>query len=179
MQGKQRLFLLGGGLLAGVLIGALVLVLSANRPAQSSRRLPPTVGNPVPDFILPLLDGGSQRLSDLKGKPVVVNFWATWCGPCRAEMPLLDRYAAKYDGKLVVIGVNSEEKESVIRPFQKELGIRFPLVLDQTGSVTILYFVHDFPFTFFVDKDGVLRAQHLGQLDENVLVRYLKTIGIE
>lgn len=179
MKWKGLLFL-AVGLVTGMLLGAVIL--SNGQPAAGSlvsRRNPPVVGSPAPDFVLNRLGGGSQRLSALKGKPVVVNFWATWCPPCKEEMPLLDQYAQKYDQRLVVIGVDSEESESQVAGFIKEMGVRFPILLDTYGVATDLYFVRNFPMTFFIDEQGVLRSQHLGQLQEDILVRYLATIGIK
>jgi cytochrome c biogenesis protein CcmG, thiol:disulfide interchange protein DsbE len=176
---KGALFLLGG-LLAGVLLGLIVFF--SGQPAvgadPADRRLPPAVGGPAQDFELPLLGGSTQKLSELRGKPVVINFWATWCGPCRDEMPLLERFAQEYAGQVVVLGVNSGEGESQVTPFVEELKITFPILLDLDEQVTNLYFVRNFPITFFVDAEGVVRAQHLGILREDLLLRYIETIGL-
>lgn len=186
---KGILFLLGG-LLLGVALGALVLYSGPSQPGSTSRRTPPTVGSPVPDFTLALLDGeglaseglasegDEARLSELKGRPVVINFWATWCAPCEQEMPLLQQYADRYEGQLALLGVDYEEDESVVREFVTEREITFPILLDRSGIVANQYYVRNFPTTFFVDSEGVLRAQHLGMLTEELLEKYLKTIGI-
>lgn len=181
MKWKGALILLGG-LTLGLSLGFLVYV-SGGHPAtgagESVVSAPPTVGAMAPDFDLPLLNGGQKKLSSLRGKPVVINFWATWCLPCKEEMPLLEKYAAKYSDRLVVLGVNSGEAESLIQPYTSELGISFPILLDHDERVTDQYFVRNFPITFFVDGQGIIRGQSLGLLQENLLVRYLKTIGIE
>lgn len=172
---------LAGGLILAVLLGLVVLLsaLRGARPGGSERKLPPTVGAAVPDFELTRLEGLPVQLSRLKGTPVVINFWATWCPPCKEEMPLLERYGKKYAGKLAILGVDSEEEASLVEPFVNGIGITFPVLLDRSGRVSDLYFVKDFPYTFFVDQGGVLRAQHLGLLSEDLLVQYLKTIGIQ
>ncbi len=144
-----------------------------------NRPLPPTVGSPVPDFELTGADGALESLSSSRGKQVIINFWATWCPPCKEEMPLLEQYGKKYAGTLVILGVNSGEEPDVVRPVIDKMGITFPILLDQSGNVTDLYYVKDFPYTFFVDETGILRGQHIGLLSEERLVRYLKTIGIE
>lgn len=167
------------GLLTGGILGALVLLGGPAGNTSSSRRLPPTVGSPVKDFTLQSLDGQNVRLADLQGKPVVMNFWATWCAPCEEEMPLLNQYAEKYADRMVVLGVNYAETEQQINEFLVETPVSFPILLDATSTVTDDYYVRSFPMTFFVDAEGVLRAQHLGMLSENLLARYLKTIGIE
>jgi thiol-disulfide isomerase/thioredoxin len=169
-----------GGLIFVALVGLVVLWISPRsaRTGQTYRSLPPTVGSPVPDFELTRLDGISQQLSKLKGTPVLINFWATWCAPCKEEMPMLERYSKQYAGKLVVLGVDSEEEINLVQPFIQGMEITFPILLDQSGSVSDRYFVKDFPYTFFVDQDGILRGQHLGLLSEDYLVRYLQTIGI-
>ena len=173
--------LLLGGLVLGVLFGILIFYNSSAGSVlpDGSRALPPTVGAPSPDFSLPQLGESERRLSDLRGTPVVINFWATWCPPCIEEMPLLDHAAADYSGKMVVLGINSGESPELVQPFLEKNGITFPILLDQTESVTDLYFVRNFPMTFFIDADGVLRAQHIGVLREDQLSRYLTTIGIE
>jgi cytochrome c biogenesis protein CcmG, thiol:disulfide interchange protein DsbE len=172
-------FLVLGGLLVGVLLGILVLVSQPSAQKGTSRKLPPTVGSPVSDFSLPVLSGGSLNLSTLKGKPVVINFWATWCGPCKQEMPLLQQYAQKYSERFALFGVDFQEEPDVVQTFVDSLGLTFPILLDKTGIAADLYFVRNFPTTFFVDSEGVLRAQHVGQLSEEDLAGYLKTIGIE
>jgi thiol-disulfide isomerase/thioredoxin len=171
--------LLLGGLLVGVLLGILVLISNPSAEKGTSRKLPPTVGSPVSDFTLPVLGGGSLKLSTLKGRPVVINFWATWCQPCKQEMPLLQQYVRKYPDRFALIGVDFQEEAGVVQPFVESLGLTFPILLDKTGIAADLYFVRNFPTTFFVDAGGVLRAQHVGQLSDDDLAGYLKTIGVE
>jgi cytochrome c biogenesis protein CcmG, thiol:disulfide interchange protein DsbE len=172
-------FLVLGGLLVGVLLGVLVLVSSHSAEKGASRNLPPTVGSPVSDFTLPVLRGGSFEFSQLKGEPAVINFWATWCQPCKQEMPLLQQYVQKYPDRFALIGVDFHEEPGIVQTFVESLGLTFPILLDKTGIAADLYFVRNFPTTFFVDSEGILRAQHVGQLSEEDLAGYLKTIGIE
>lgn len=180
MNWKAALFVFSG-LLVGVLLGVLVLVNtnSQNKVDSAARRIPPAVGSTAADFNLPLLDGQSQKLSDLRGRPVIINFWATWCPPCKEEMPLLQRYAHQYPDRFVILGVDYEEETSAVQSYVQGMQINFPILLDKTGAVSELYYARNFPTTFFVDAKGVIRAQHLGLLTEELLVRYLKTIGIE
>jgi len=172
-------FLLLGGLFVGVLLGLAVLFSGTGQPGSSARQLPPTIGSPVRDFELPDLDGSSLSLSSLQDKPVVINFWATWCGPCKEEMPLLDQFAIDYSDEMVVLGVNFAESPDVVARFVKEERIGFPILLDESGNVNNLYFVRNYPTTFFIDGEGVLRAQHIGLLSEETLQRNLSLIGID
>lgn len=165
------------GLLFGLLIGRIVF--SSALAGFGSQRLPPTVGNPSPDFTLYQIDDSSVQLSKLRGTPVIINFWATWCPPCVDEMPLLEQTANAHAGQLIVLGVNAGEPPEQVLPFLLQTGVTFPVVLDQNEEVTDLYFVRNFPMTFFVDAEGIIRAQHTGAVHEGLLSRYLKTIGIE
>ena len=183
MRLKGLLFLLLG-LSFGAALGWVVFLSGSGSTARAAeRRLPPTVGSPVKDFDLPVLNGksedASRALSESRGKPVVVNFWATWCGPCKQEMPLLQSYSEKYADKLVILGVDYNEDDAVVSQFIQERAINFPILMDRSGTVADQYFVKNFPTTFFIDGDGVLRARHIGQLTDDLLVRYLKTIGVE
>lgn len=178
MRNRQVAYLLAG-LLAGAVIGFGVIFLGSGPTPETAQRLPPAVGAAASDFTLSDFDSHPVSLSDHKGRGVVINFWATWCPPCKEEMPLLEAYSQKYSGSLVVLGVNYQEQDDVVRKFVQENGIGFPLLLDRSGTVADTYYVHNFPATFFIDSQGIIRAQHLGLLTEQVLVRYLKTIGIE
>lgn len=175
----KGILILFGGLLVGILLGTTVFWGGHGRTAGAQRPLPPAIGSSVSDFELPLLTGRVQRLSELKGRPVLINFWATWCGPCKEEMPLLNRLASEHSGDLIVLGVNYAESVEVVDKFVAAERISFPILLDGAGDVTDLYFVRNYPTTFFVDAGGGLRAQHTGMLSENLLDRYLALIGIE
>lgn len=136
------------------------------------------VGEPVPDFRLDTPDGGALQLSDYLGQAVVLNFWATWCGPCRAEMPELqgihDQYGAS--GLLTVIGVDEMESEDSVRSFVDELDLTFPMALDRRGEVAETFGLIGLPGTFFIDADGILRARVLGQLHGELLEDGLASI---
>lgn len=174
---KGLLFLLAG-LAAGVLLGLTVLY-AIPAASRTARPAPPATGKTIQDFSLQDIDGKNIRLSSLQGKPVIINFWATWCIPCREEMPLLSRYANDLKGKAVILAVNNDEDASLVREYIGKLGIQFPVLLDSGGRINALYYVQSYPNTFFIDSDGVLRAQHIGQLDEALLVRGLEAVEIK
>lgn len=176
-RAKGLLFLLIG-LAAGVLLGLMVIyaVPGANR---GSKPAPPATGKTVQDFSLQDLDGKSIQLSGLRGKPVVINYWATWCAPCREEMPLLNRYAERLKDQVAFLAVNNDEGATVVRDYVDKLGIQFTVLLDPGGKINALYYVQSYPNTFFIDSNGVLRAQHIGQLDEALLVRGLEAVEIK
>ncbi|MBE0698936.1 MAG: TlpA family protein disulfide reductase [Anaerolineaceae bacterium] len=177
MKLKGLLFLIGG-LLIGVLLGVLIVFGGSSNHQGAGQRIPPTIGSAVKDFTLEKLDGEPLKISGVRGKPLILNFWATWCPPCKEEMPLLAQYADAYSDQLVVIGVNYAEEKDLVERFVNEQNITFPILLDKSGTVADIYFVRNYPMTFFIDKDGVLRAQHLGQLTNDVMIRYLELIGI-
>lgn len=126
-------------------------------------------GSLAPDFLLESVDGDETRLTDFRGHPVVLNFWATWCRPCRLEMPLLVDASQRYanDG-LVVIGLNLQEGKSLIEPFAEDYGIEFPLLMDRDGEVGDRYRLLGLPTTFFIDADGVIQSVFTGPLEEEV-----------
>jgi len=129
----------------------------------------PKEGKLAPDFVLQTLDGGEIRLSDLRGKAVVINFWATWCKPCRKEIPqLIDAYNAYRDQGLVILGVNLQESRSIVRPFAEDFGMSFLIPLDRTGSVADTYRLLGLPTTYFVDRQGVVRSMFTGPFVEKV-----------
>lgn len=178
---RKSLFITLGGLFLGVLLGLGILwstgAISGNGAGNSHIR--PAIGQVAPDFQLAKLDGSTGRLSDYQGHPVLVNFWASWCDPCKAEMPLLEKYYQKYSPGLVVLGVNYEEGKVVAKQFIDKEGVSFPILLDTEGKTGELYEVRGFPTTFFIDANGVLRSEHIGQLDQGLLAQYLDTIGLK
>lgn len=133
---------------------------------------------PAPDFELINLSGETVALSDHRGTAVIVNFWATWCPPCLAEMPMIQEFTDKYDGKLIVLAVNVGENESVVRNFLVEHDLDFIFLLDPAKSVTSLYRILGFPTSLFIDKEGILRATHIGEMDETLLANYLRKVGL-
>jgi len=121
------------------------------------------VGSQAPDFQLNNLDGQSISLSDLRGKPVFINFWATWCPPCRSEMPYIQEIYEEWSGKgLVVLAINIGESPSQVEEFMESQNLSFPVLLDTGKNVAQKYNIRGIPTSFFVDKDGVVQEKIIG-----------------
>jgi len=190
-------------LLVGLLIGiAFALVLFLGFPSAASEpsigvlstaslestpslvigtavnKIAPEVGAQAPDFALRDLEGNDVRLSDYRGRTVLLTFWATWCGPCRLEMPEFEgRYQELKDDGFIVLGVNFDEPEEDVRAFRDELGLSFPLLLDPGGSVQRLYRIRGYPSSIFVDPEGEVHVVHIGLITEGQLRNYLLDLG--
>jgi peroxiredoxin len=129
----------------------------------------PFVGHLAPDFTLTSLDGETITLSSYAGKPVVLNYWATWCPPCRIEMPHLQQASEDYDGRVVFLGINQAEPEQLIRNFRDKYALTYPLLLDPNLTAHNLYSVLNLPTTVFIDAEGVVREVVVGTVNAAVL----------
>jgi cytochrome c biogenesis protein CcmG/thiol:disulfide interchange protein DsbE len=139
----------------------------------------PVVDAPAPDFSLSGLDGKPTTLAGLRGETVILNFWATWCDPCREELPLLDRLARTYAGSLTVVAVETGEPAAEVRAFTEALGLGWIRVLtDPAGQVGDLYLVRGLPTTFFIDETGMIRRIRIGTLDSAELESILSQMGV-
>lgn len=107
-------------------------------------------------------------LRDFQGKPTLLNFWATWCTPCKQEIPLLERYATAHR-QVAVVGIDELEQGAIVMPFLRQLGVTYPVVLDGDGSVGRAYGVAGLPTTVVISSTGIVRAVHLGSLTERDL----------
>jgi cytochrome c biogenesis protein CcmG, thiol:disulfide interchange protein DsbE len=150
----------------------------------TGRAVSSDVGRAAPDFRLRTPDGGELRLSDLRGHPVLVNFWASWCIPCRQEMPEIVRaWAAHRDGGLQVVAVDLQENADQVRGFAGEFGMTFPIAIDRTGAVASAWRIggpiKGIPSSYFLDADGVVRARVFGPLTAQSLSDNLTTIGVQ
>lgn len=134
----------------------------------------PREGFSAPDFTLETLDGRQMTLSDLRGQVVLVNFWASWCPPCRAEMPAIERVYRSYkDLGLEVLAVNTTNQDDVAAAaaFVQELGLSFPIPLDHTGAVSASYNLRGLPSSYFIDEQGVIRSVVVGGPMSEALVQ--------
>lgn len=122
------------------------------------------------------LDDFEGMLVGLRGDPVVVNVWASWCAPCRAEMPLLERAAATYDGRVTVLGVDSRDTPGEAATFLDDVDVTYPNVFDRTGDIRRALDVRGFPTTYFFDADGLLTATVVGGITEARLAAQLDAL---
>lgn len=130
----------------------------------------PKQGSAVPDFKAPGLDGMKHTWSDLKGKPVILNFWGTYCPPCREEMPALQKQADKWASSgLVVIGMNVGESAVTVRSFTQQYKIRFPIYLDENDDIRKDFGVRQYPTTFFIRPDGKIHEIKVGAMNEGII----------
>jgi len=126
------------------------------------------------DFALDDVSGQRVKLSDLRGHPVVVNFWATWCPPCRQELPALQSAYQRFRDKgVILVGVDLKENAETIQNFTTQFGLTYPLLLDRDGAISERYQVRGIPTTVIVDADGVVRARHVGPLTEDKFAEYV------
>jgi|DewCreStandDraft_2_1066082.scaffolds.fasta_scaffold49750_2 cytochrome c biogenesis protein CcmG/thiol:disulfide interchange protein DsbE len=161
-----------------VLGGAWTLVSRVPPEAANPGNLPPApqVGHPAPDFSLRTTEGVTITLSALRGRPVMINFWATWCPPCRAEIPHIQDASVRYAGEIVFLGVDSAEPAPIVADFAARYSLTYPLPLDVDGKVSALYQVYALPTTFFVDRAGVIRSIFSGPMTAAVLEERLQQV---
>jgi cytochrome c biogenesis protein CcmG, thiol:disulfide interchange protein DsbE len=141
--------------------------------------MPPSEWVPATDFQLPAVDGSQVHLSDLRGKVVLLNFWATWCPPCEAEMPdlnaLHERYGVEHD--FVVLGLNMQESQAVVSVFADQYGLSFPLLLDLDGAVSARgYGIRSMPTSIIVDREGRIRDRWTGQISKSSMLARLQRV---
>ena len=145
--------------LAAVAVCAAMLAASAGCKPSG----PPKPGDLAPDFVLQSTAGVTRKLSNFRGKVVLVNLWSTWCPPCIEEMPVLDRLAAEYSGKgLVVVGVAGDEDPRAVHDFLANSPVKFEVLLDPGGAIGTRYGITGYPETFFIDRQGRLSEKLIG-----------------
>jgi cytochrome c biogenesis protein CcmG/thiol:disulfide interchange protein DsbE len=146
--------------IAAIAVGGYLFYMSSKAP-------PVDVDTEAPDFTFPLLNGGEASLSDYRGKVVLVNIWATWCNPCREEMPSMQTLYQMMQGRpfeILAVSIDSRGAEDV-EPFVKQLGLTFPVLLDQEGDMEGLYQTSGVPESFIIDADGIVRDRIIGPVN--------------
>lgn len=138
------------------------------------------VGSRAPDFELPSVDGNSMMLSSLKGKKVILNFWASWCPPCRLEMPDMAKfYSDQQNNGIVILAVNltdTEKSQDDVTTFMKNNNITFPVVLDEKGKAAQLYNVASIPASFIIDSQGIIQKKLVGPMTYDSMNSLLSAI---
>jgi len=135
----------------------------------------PIVGHYAPDFTAVTVDGESYTLTDfvnrdgVGGQPVVLNFWASWCGPCRIEMPHFERASLNYSGRAAILGINQAESGETVAKFGQNTRVTYPLLVDEDMTLNRQYGVANLPTTIFVDREGVIREVFVGTMNQAVL----------
>jgi peroxiredoxin len=187
--GTRKGYLLGAGML--VLL-ALIVIFTFGFPESPDSPSQTKIGNAsnsetapeedafAPDFKLFNLEGEEVHLSDFQGQPVLINFWATWCAPCRIEMPAIqNRFERQAEDGFVVLAVNYDESLEEVQAFADELDLTFDLLLDPGGEIQRRYRIRGYPTSFFLDSSGVIQVLHIGVMTESQLDTYLAEIGLE
>jgi len=127
----------------------------------------------APDFALKTLDNKEVQLSNLRGKGVIINFWGTWCKPCEKEMPALESTYKEYKNKNVeIIGVNLEESNIAVKTYVDRKDLSFPILLDKDGQVRDIYNVSTIPSSFFINEEGKIVKEYVGQMNEETLNKW-------
>ena len=200
-NGKNRQWYLDADLVVIIIILIVMITLALRAPAEDrtsnqqagdtlrgySDSTPQTLvmeeteeaeAEPAPDFELQALTGEIVSLSDFNGKPVLINFWATWCPPCVQEMPLLQEISDDYAGELVVLPVNGGDSMEQIRAFAEAYEYNLMFLADPENALSLEYSVRGFPTSFFIDVDGLVQGTYVGMIDENIISYYLEKIGV-
>jgi peroxiredoxin len=136
----------------------------------------PAIGYAAPDFTLSTLDGKTLSLSELRGTPVVLNFWATWCEPCQRELPALQATAERYADEVQIIGVDQGEPAEIVQTFVDQFGLSYPIAMDADFQVGDQYNLMGMPTTFFIDGDGVIRHLWVGEMNSITLAEGIAEI---
>jgi cytochrome c biogenesis protein CcmG, thiol:disulfide interchange protein DsbE len=169
----------GWGITLGAIVvsGALVLVLKAGF-GTDPRAVPFLLsGKPAPAFTLRALDSGKPvSLEQFRGRPVVINFWASWCGPCRMEHPVLEWGARQFGAQAQFLGIVFEDTEENAQGFLQDMGASFPQLFDPRSRISVDYGVSGVPETYFITADGVILGKHVGPITPQALADRIKEL---
>jgi len=153
-------------IVGGLLIAAVIVFIAAVYPNENGSERGPALMDErtLPGLAFPSLQGPAVDLSALHGQPALVNVWATWCGPCRREMPALAMLARRFNGRLVVIAVDQGEDPEVVKAYVKQFGVGFPVAVDKDQRLGTALHLVGMPSSFFVDRQGVVRDAIDGEM---------------
>lgn len=177
-NGKKSMLLLPGWAANGLIFLGVALVvfaiagiiLTGQSEPKTGAVQPPRVGEPLRDFSLQDLSGKTVKLSDYAGQPVLINTWATWCPPCRVEMPALQAFYDAHQGSgFVLLAVNVGESKAQAGTFAREFNLTFPILLDSDQKLADSMMIHDFPTSILIGKDGKVKRIHVGMISAEQL----------
>ncbi|HXW76206.1 MAG TPA: TlpA disulfide reductase family protein [Candidatus Eremiobacteraceae bacterium] len=159
-------WLVGGLIVVAVVVLTAMFVPSDFDQARHAFAGPAeqVVGTKVPDAVVPDIDGGAISLDAYRGRPVLLNLWATWCGPCRREMPALERLSRADAGKISVVSIDQREAPGIVRAYVRRFGVTFPVGIDDGQQLGTALHLIGLPSSFFVDRDGVIREAVDGEM---------------
>lgn len=164
------------GLAAKLFVDSQSVGASVGLPGAVSSPYKFTAGMAAPEFTLQSADGSPVSLADFRGRKVVVNFWATWCPPCRSEMPDMEQVYNERKDDVVVLAVNVQEARPPVRDFADKYGLTFPIPMDTAGEVTKAFGIQSLPTTFFIDAEGKVASFNMGALNKSAIARRLDQI---
>jgi thiol-disulfide isomerase/thioredoxin len=164
-------WLVGGLVVVAVVVLTAMFVPSDFDQARHSFGGPAeqVIGTALPAAIVPNIDGGTIDLSAYRGRPVLVNLWATWCGPCRREMPALERLSKEQAGKLTVVAIDQREDAAIVQSYVKRFGVTFAVGVDDSQRLGTDLHLIGLPSSFFVDRDGIIRDAVDGEMTYDVM----------
>ena len=152
------------------LVAAGLLITQGNKESETPSKSSSNTKEPSPNFTLHLVGGVDFKLADYKGKPILINFFASWCLPCREEMPILEKIVNEYNPKGVVfLGIAVDDTEEKMKDFIAKYGVTFPVGLDKTASIQKSFGLYGIPTTYFIDKQGMINYFHSGSVTEELL----------
>jgi len=178
LQNYKRLIILGVVLIVvlAVLLSSQAVTIQSGPQSDSPVRIGTSVGDTAPDLKLSTLDGGEVRTSDFRNRVVLVNAFASWCGPCRAETPELVQVHGENPNILAVIGLNIGEDRAAVEAYQNDFLVNYPLVLDPDGSASEKYRPRGLPTSWFIDGNGIVRYVHSGPMNGEMIADILADI---
>lgn len=166
---KLLIILAVAGFLLAIVIAGLLITQGGSKKELSAKSSS-EASVPITNFTLPLLDGKNFNFSEHKGKPVLVNFFASWCLPCREEMPVLENIAREYQPRGVIfLGIAVDDTEEKMKDFMAKYGVTFQVGLDKTAAIQKSFGIYGIPTTYFIDKQGVINYFHSGSVTEELL----------
>ncbi|WP_245833035.1 redoxin domain-containing protein [Oceanobacillus timonensis] len=153
-------------------LGLLFFLVTINEVHAADVQEGVEIGDKAPDFTLETLDGESVQLSDFQGERVMINFWATWCPPCKQEMPDMEQFYQEHDPVILSVNLTDGEMNTEqVGQFMQELELTFPVLLDKEGEVSQLYRIQPIPMTYMVDAEGIIQFKSFGALSYKQMVK--------